>query len=681
MAAAWNTIVDWTRVNALSALASAAGALMGLLFTWGISVPAQNWPEVGLALVAARLLGPRCFLGIWLVTFLTADVAVVRPTGRLPPLLLQLVVSGILTGQIILAAQLLHTSRHLNPLDTRRGVLQLLTAGLVAGIAGNLVHVAMGLIFDLPFAEIVTLFAYRLSKFISGVLLVAPLAFMIHYERRPRLPRAVWAEILPILAVLVFATLLASTNFLGFFQAYQQMMILLVLPLTLWVSLRAESWGGPISVFVASLVPVWGTLRGWSAFGVPTSTTAEILTHLYLVTVAITTLTVGAVLKERGTALKQLVEAKSDLEAKVESRTRDLRRERDFGSAIFDSIGALIFVHHKDGRMVRINRTAQEFVGKSPEEVIGKAYWELGIIPEEELPVVRARLQSDNPVGENHMIAHDGTRRLFEWTNTRLQGGTSDDDDDFIISIGIDITDRRRAQEEAMEAIRARDLFLSVASHELRTPLTTLQLQLQSLQRTVDRMPDLPGEIPNRLRLALRQTRRIGDLINELLDVSRIMHGRLLPERTEVDLARVAQEVVDRYRVALEQSGSELTVRGLDEEICGYWDPLRIDQVIDNLLSNAIKYGEGNPIELAIERDEDRARIVVADQGIGISRADQKRIFDRFERAVSARYYGGFGLGLWITRQVVEAHGGTIHVESELGKGSVFTVELPLRAT
>src|SRR5690606_32928118 len=297
------------------------------------------------------------------------------------------------------------------------------------------------------------------------------------------------------------------------------------------------------------------------------------------------------------------------------------------------------------------------------------------------LPVVRARLQSDYPVGENHMIAHDGTRRLFEWTNTRLQGGTSDDDDDFIISIGIDITDRRRAQEEAMEAIRARDLFLSVASHELRTPLTTLQLQLQSLQRTVDRMPDLPGEIPNRLRLALRQTRRIGDLINELLDVSRIMHGRLLPARTEVDLARVAQEVVDRYRVALEQSGSELTVRGLDEEICGYWDPLRIDQVIDDLLSNAIKYGEGNPIELAIERDEDRARIVVADQGIGISRADQKRIFDRFERAVSARYYGGFGLGLWITRQVVEAHGGTIHVESELGKGSVFTVELPLRAT
>lgn len=188
----------------------------------------------------------------------------------------------------------------------------------------------------------------------------------------------------------------------------------------------------------------------------------------------------------------------------------------------------------------------------------------------------------------------------------------------------------------------------------------------------------MPNEIAVRLRSALRQTRRLGDLINELLDVSRIMHGRLQPERSRVDLASVVADVVDRYQIALEKSGSELELRGIDRPIIGYWDALRIDQIVDNLLSNAIKYGEGKPIVVEIFEDGETAHIVVQDHGIGISPADQERVFGRFERAVSTRYYGGFGLGLWITRQVVEAHGGTIRVQSALGKGSTFEVILPL---
>lgn len=679
MASSWRKASEWIFVNALAALACGLGALIGLALGYGTPSPAQNWPVVGLGLVAARFLGPRCFAGIWLVSFLTVDLAVVDPGVRFSSFVLQLLISGIFMGQTVLAAQLLRLPPGENPLDTRRGVFRLLIAGLIAAFAGSTLRLLIGWFLELSNVEIFTRFAYRVSKFVSGVLLVAPLAFMIGYEGRPRFSRALWAELVALLAVLAFATLLASTDLVRFFQAYQQMLILLVLPLTLWVSLRAGSWGGPLSVFVASIIPIWGTLRGFSAFGGPASIASEILTHLYLVAVSITTLTVGAVLKERSNAVKELEEAKTDLEEKVENRTEDLRHERDFGSAIFDSIGALVFVHRPDGRIVRLNRTSQEYIGKTPEEVAGKYYWDLGIIPDEEMEMVQRRLQDTNPVGENHMIAHDGTRRLFQWTNTRLEGRTNSNGD-FIISIGIDITERRRAEEEALEAIKARDLFLSVASHELRTPLTTLQLQLQSLQRFVDRLGDLPKEIPSRLGLALRQTRRLGDLINELLDVSRITHGRLAPERTEVDLAKVVQEVVDRYRISLEQSGSELVTRGLDEEIRGFWDPLRVDQVVDNLLSNAIKYGEGKPIEMEIDVVDDCARIVVTDHGIGISPSDQKRIFDRFERAVSTRYYGGFGLGLWITRQVVEAHGGTIRVESELDQGSTFTVDLPLCA-
>jgi signal transduction histidine kinase len=116
------------------------------------------------------------------------------------------------------------------------------------------------------------------------------------------------------------------------------------------------------------------------------------------------------------------------------------------------------------------------------------------------------------------------------------------------------------------------------------------------------------------------------------------------------------------------------------EPIVGRWDRMRIDQIVSNLLSNAIKYGENNPIEISVGREADRARLVVRDHGVGIAAADLPRVFERFERA-AARHIGGFGLGLWIVRQVVDALGGTIAVESRLGAGSVFIVELPLEPT
>jgi len=115
-------------------------------------------------------------------------------------------------------------------------------------------------------------------------------------------------------------------------------------------------------------------------------------------------------------------------------------------------------------------------------------------------------------------------------------------------------------------------------------------------------------------------------------------------------------------------------------EIRGHWDRLRLEQVVTNLLTNAIKYGAGKPIDVAVERAPSLARLTVRDQGIGISAEDQARIFQRFERAVSTRHFGGFGLGLWISKNLVEAHGGRIHVVSQPGAGATFTVELPTGA-
>ncbi len=235
--------------------------------------------------------------------------------------------------------------------------------------------------------------------------------------------------------------------------------------------------------------------------------------------------------------------------------------------------------------------------------------------------------------------------------------------------------------KEAQDAIRARDSFLSIASHELNTPLTSLGLNVQALQRVLQRVATGPSgsaheNVGAKLHAVQRQISRLGKLIHELLDVSRISAGKLRLEPEELDLAMLARELVPRFGDDLSRAGCELRL-GLPESVPGYWDRLRVEQILQNLLSNAIKYGRGAPIHLEVDTDAQWARVVVRDQGIGISEEDQRRLFQRFERLASERHYSGFGLGLWIVRQILDAMGGRILVESAPGRGSVFTVELP----
>ncbi|WP_224240153.1 GAF domain-containing protein [Hyalangium gracile] len=238
--------------------------------------------------------------------------------------------------------------------------------------------------------------------------------------------------------------------------------------------------------------------------------------------------------------------------------------------------------------------------------------------------------------------------------------------------------DNARLYHEAQQAVRLREEFLSIASHELKTPISALQLQVQSLLSTLARSPSGPS--PERLRRSLetvdRQVRRQTQLINDLLDVSRISAGRLQLQPERMELSALAREVAERFEPELARAGSPLLLQ-LSAETMGQWDKLRLDQVLTNLLSNAVKYGRGNPIQLVTETTSDRVRLSVRDGGIGIAAEDLARLFNRFERAVSERNYGGFGLGLWISRQIVEAMGGRIQVTSQPGVGSTFTVELP----
>jgi signal transduction histidine kinase len=234
-----------------------------------------------------------------------------------------------------------------------------------------------------------------------------------------------------------------------------------------------------------------------------------------------------------------------------------------------------------------------------------------------------------------------------------------------------------RRQDQARQAVRVRDEFLSVASHELKTPLTSLKLQVQGLIEMPPAVPD-PTEakrVAASFALTERQVRRLERLINNLLDVSRIAVGRFILQVEEVDLSAMVRDVAGQFSAEIARSGNALRLT-LPTQALGCWDPLRLEQVVVNLLSNAIKYGDGKPIEVTVQTDDELARLIVRDHGIGVASADQERIFERFERAVSVNY-GGLGLGLYITRQIVLAHGGTIRVDSGLGQGSTFVVEIP----
>jgi hypothetical protein len=260
-------------------------------------------------------------------------------------------------------------------------------------------------------------------------------------------------------------------------------------------------------------------------------------------------------------------------------------------------------------------------------------------------------------------------------------------------STGTDIHEQKLAAEarelllaKTQEAVRARDVFVAVAAHELKTPLTPLRLQIEGALRAAtsgrsDRVT--PPWIVKHLSSMERSLGSLERLVAVLLETSRIAGGRLDLSLEEVDLSAVVREVAEQHQANLARSGSTLELR-LGAGAVGHWDKLRLEQVVTNLLANAINYGLGGPITIEVQVETEatatpeRVILHVMDRGIGIAPEDQSRIFEQFERAVSERHYGGLGLGLWIVRQLVQALGGTVRVESTPDAGTNFTVELPI---
>jgi signal transduction histidine kinase len=268
----------------------------------------------------------------------------------------------------------------------------------------------------------------------------------------------------------------------------------------------------------------------------------------------------------------------------------------------------------------------------------------------------------------------------YEWQSDRP---FSEEERQFLLAMaGMAAQAFERAQlyAEAREAVQMRDGFLSMASHELHTPLTSLKLTLDALVKKAVADPHGTMPIPflqAKLQRLERQVGRLADLVVELLDVARAAQGRLPLTMEALDLREVVRDVADRYADELSRQGCALWLQC--NPAVGHWDRSRLDQVVTNLLSNALKYGAGKPITITTRVEGDEAVLTVRDQGIGIAAENHERVFQRFERVVSGRHYGGFGLGLWIVREIVQAFGGQIAVDSKPDAGATFVVRLPLR--
>lgn len=357
---------------------------------------------------------------------------------------------------------------------------------------------------------------------------------------------------------------------------------------------------------------------------------------------------------------------------------RALRDSEERFRALADNISQLAWMADETGFIFWYNRRWLEYTGTTLDDVTG-GRWQRCHHPDHLERVVekfRRHIESGEPWEDTFpLLGQDGTYRWFLSRALPIRHASGQVVRWF--GTNTDITEQREAEEALLRAVRLRDEFLTVAAHELRTPLTALGLQLESLQKlSLTPATGDPERAARKLAVAIRQSERLATLVEGLLDVARLASGRLELHLEWFDMRELILEVVERQAEVASRAQCELRV-DLGEAALGSWDRSRLEQVLMNLLGNALKYGPRCPVELRLDRSDDGVTIAVRDHGIGIAEADRERVFGRFERAVPASHYGGLGLGLYIAREIVGAHGGTIELEQPDGSGALFVVRLP----
>lgn len=393
------------------------------------------------------------------------------------------------------------------------------------------------------------------------------------------------------------------------------------------------------------------------------------------------------------TEKKRLMEKRERMEVILMSAIR-------INELIEHTLEAVVAINHL-GVITNWNSQSEIVFGWKKEEALGKVLAEL-IIPIEFREAHQKGLAKFLATGEGPILNRrielscyrkDGLQFPVELTVTPIE---EDKGYSFYAFIR-DVTDTHKikekqlflleqehlAREAAEKSLNMRDDFLSIAAHELKTPITPLALQLQVIEKILketNRQELLQTRIEDLLLMiqnSKQELNRFTKLVDVLLDVTRISAGRLILKFKKVDLVLIIQDLLLRFGGMIKQSGSQIETV-LPPRIIGCWDKVRVESVVENLLTNSLKYGNNKPIRITAYKNENKVIFSIEDHGIGISKDDKEKIFKRFERASSVNKYSGLGLGLYITKKIVEAHHGNISFESELGQGAKFIVELPV---
>jgi signal transduction histidine kinase len=548
-------------------------------------------------------------------------------------------------------------------LHTLREVAGFAVAGSVVGPSVGAVAAGLsGLLFK---PSLVTTGAFTLLWWGSAVLGASLFAPILLTWRTPRR----WPSGARALESALLALALLAVSLGSFFIPARSPLVLLIgfvaFPLLAWAAVRFGPTGATRAAACLSLFSLWPFLNAWRD---PRPWQIFVTQGIYAVG-GLTALTLSALTSEM-----RHLRQRADLQAREAEESLALLESAlvgaPFGIAFFDP----------SLRLTRLNEVFAGLEGKSVAQLAGTPLASaLPTLVDRLAPLLRATLLNGCVAELEFPISRADAKRWWRCSAFPVRARAGD-----ILGAGlllVDETERKATEQErgqlyraAQEAVQVREDFLSIASHELKTPLTPIFARLGFLQRKLVAGEAISAESIDK---PLQSLRKLTELINDLLDASRIQYGRLMLHPEPQALGELVRKSAEPFRSV--SPIHQLVIDTPDEPLWAAVDTQRLTQVVTNLVDNAIKYSpEGGRIEVRLGPHPEGLELVVSDPGIGISAEQRVRLFERFYRAATAAATtGGLGLGLYITRDIVERHGGRIWVESEPGKGSRFHVLLP----